>query len=352
LKFYVPRGLALIDIKPSKLTAAAGALGAALVALLIGTGAAMAAMGQPTDGQISLQLPASVVATEIQWFYDYVTWILIAITLFVLALMVYVLVRFNEKSNPTPSRFTHNTTVEVVWTVVPVLILIAIGIPSFKLLYLQYQYPKPEVVVKSIGNAWFWEHEYPDEDVSIVQNMLTDEAVITAAIGSDEFNTRFGNLEGTARSKALFEASQPYWAQMKAQRQLAVDNPIAVPVNKVVHVLVTSNDVIHGWAVPSLGSRVQAVPGRTTATWFKATKTGAFYGQCAVLCGQFHASMPIAIHVVEESVYQQWLEAQKAGDSEAAKKILEDALPNSDTAKTVAGKADAKPTRQIATLAN
>jgi len=309
---------------------------------LLGAGTAYAAMGQPVDGQLGLQLPASVIADEIQWFYDYVNYIIIAITIFVLALMVYVIVRFNEKANPTPSTFTHNTAVEFVWTVVPVLILVAIGVFSFKLLYVQYEYPKPDVVIKTVGNAWFWEHEYPDQDISVAQNMVRDEDVLRAAIGDEKFNETYGSLRGVELSSILARDSKQYWDQRPIQRQLAVDNPIAVPVNKVVHVLVTSNDVIHGYAVPSLGTRVQAVPGRVSATWFQATKTGAFYGQCAVLCGAFHASMPIGIHVVEQDVYDKWVALMKDGEDTAARKLLMDALPSSDTAKQVAalGQAD------------
>ena len=314
-----------------------GVVTAALALVLVAMGTAAAQMGQPADGQMVLQLPATPIAEEAQWFYDYVTAIIVVITLFVLALLLYVIFRHNARANPTPAKFSHNTLIEVAWTVIPVLILVAIGIFSFKLLYMQYTYPPADLTIKSTANAWFWEHEYPDEDgLGVTQNMVRDSEVLEAAIGADEFAKRFGNLEGLELQKAVYEASLEHWAKMPIQRQLAVDNPIAVPVNKVVHVLVTSNDVIHGWAMPSFGSRVQAVPGRITATWFKATKTGAFYGQCSVLCGAFHASMPIGIHVVEEPVYQEWLAAQKAGDSEAAKKILFDALPNSDTAKAVA----------------
>ena len=311
--------------------------GAAVALMLVLVGAAAAQMGQPLDGQTGMQLSATPIQDEIQWFYDYVNYIIVAITIFVMALLLYVIVRFSKRANPEPSKFSHNTFVEVAWTVIPVLILVAIGIYSFKLLYMQYTYPPADLTIKSTANAWFWEHEYPDEDgLAVTQNMLRDGDILEAAIGSDEVEKRFGELEGLARQKALYEASLEHWAKSPVQRQLAVDNPIAVPVNKVVHVLVTSNDVIHGWAVPSFGSRVQAVPGRVTATWFKATKTGAFYGQCSVLCGQFHASMPIGIHVVEEDVYKQWLEAMKADDTEAAKKLLYDALPNSDSAKAVA----------------
>ncbi|MEO1710361.1 MAG: cytochrome c oxidase subunit II [Pseudomonadota bacterium] len=306
----------------------------AIAAIVAFTGFAAAGMGQPTNGSVAPQLPASVVADDIIWFYGYVTYIIIAITVFVLGLMAYVIFRYNENSNPNPSSFTHNTTIEFIWTVVPIVILIAIGIPSFKLLYLQYEYPKPDVVIKSVGNSWFWEHIYQDEDeLSVAQNIVRDADIITAAIGQERFDQTYGELEGLERQRILFRDAAQYWAKSPIQRQLRVDNPIAVPVNKVVHVLITSNDVIHGWAVPALGSRVQAVPGRTTATWFKATKTGAFYGQCSVLCGQFHASMPIGIHVVTEDVYKRWLAAQKAGQDEVANKLLYDVLPQSDSAK-------------------
>lgn len=305
---------------------------------------ALAQMGQPYDGQVGMQLPATPVAVEMNWFYDYVTIIISGIVAFVLGLLLYVIFRFNERANATPARFSHNTLVEVAWTVIPVLILVAIGIYSFKLLYMQYTYPPPDITIKSTGNAWFWTHEYPDEDgLSVDQNMIRDEDVVRAGIGDQAFEKRFGALEGVERSSQLYEASLPYWANLPVQRQLAVDNPIAVPVNKVVHVLVTSNDVIHGWAVPSFGSRIQAVPGRITATWFKSTKTGAFYGQCAVLCGQYHASMPIGIHVVEEPVYEQWLEAAKAGDWARAKQILYDALPNSDTHRALVSRNQGAP---------
>lgn len=315
---------------------------------------AAAQMGQPFDGQIGMQLPATPVAVEMGWFHNYVTVIITFIVVFVLSLMLYVILRYNARSNPTPARFSHNTIVEVAWTVVPVLILVAIGIYSFKLLYMQYTYPPADLTIKSTGNAWFWSHEYPDEDgLSVVQNMVRDEDVLRAGIGDDAFDQQFGRLEGTERSSQIYDASLQYWANLPAQRQLAVDNPIAVPVNKVVHVLVTSNDVIHGWAMPSFGSRIQAVPGRITATWFKSTKTGAFYGQCSVLCGQYHASMPIGIHVVEEPVYQEWLAAAKAEDWERAKQILYDALPGSDTHKAlVVGRHNASQGTEVARTAN
>ncbi len=252
-------------------------------------------LGQPYHGQIGLAAPATEVARDIHSFYDFVNIIIIAIALFVLALLIYVMVRFRESANPTPSKTTHNTLLEVAWTVVPILILVAIAIPSFKLLMLQYTYPKPDLTVKAIGNAWFWEHEYPDQGgFTITSNMLSDEEVAEK------------NKKG-----------------LPTPRLLAVDNEIVVPVNKVVHVLVTSNDVIHNWTIPSFGSKIDAVPGRLTSTWFRAEKEGIFYGQCSELCGLNHAFMPIGVRVVKQEVFDEWAGAMQAKDRKRAKEILD-----------------------------
>lgn len=302
--------------------------GAALSVLALTTVAAVAqsSLGQPVDGQIGLQESASPVMDEIHSFYNMVNYIITAITIFVLVLMVVVLVRFNRHSNQEPSKTTHNTFIEVVWTVVPILILVFIGIFSFRLLFMQYEYPKPDLTIKATGNAWFWDHSYQDYDnVTITSNMLTDTDLIKAKIGDEAFEKQYGELTGVARSAALYEAAKPLWVERNLARQLAVDNEIAVPLNAVVHVLVTSNDVIHGWAIPSFGSRIQAVPGRITATWFKPTKKGIFYGQCAVLCGLKHSAMPIAIRVVDQAVFDQWIAAVKEDRVEDAAKILAEA---------------------------
>ncbi|HKZ97741.1 MAG TPA: cytochrome c oxidase subunit II [Hyphomicrobiaceae bacterium] len=252
-------------------------------------------LGQPLPGQIGLQLAATPVAREIHQFYDFTNLIIIAIAVFVLLLMLLVMVRFSEKRNPTPTATTHNTFLEVAWTVIPIFILVAIAIPSFKLLMLQYSYPKPDLTIKAIGNAWFWEHQYPDHG-----NFL-----VTSSVLSDE--------EVNARIKK----------GIATPRLLAVDNEIAVPVDKVVHVLVTSNDVIHAWTIPSFGSKTDAVPGRVTATWFKAEQEGIYYGQCSELCGINHAYMPIAVRVVSETVFDDWAAAMKAKDKKKAKEILD-----------------------------
>lgn len=287
------------------------------------------ALGQALPGQMGLQEPATEIATRIGSFYDLVNVIIIAITIFVMILMIYVMVRFNESSNPKPSKTTHHVGLEVAWTVIPIAVLVVIAIPSFKLLNFQYSYPKPDLTIKATGNAWYWDHEYLDhKGVSITSNMVTDEDIVKAEFGDKEFNTRFGALEdgSLAKSKAVFEAAAPIWAKKQAagtdSRQLSVDNEIAVPVGKVVHLLVTSNDVIHSWTIPAFGVKQQAVPGRVTASWFQPTKTGMFYGQCSVLCGKNHSAMPIAVRVVSEKAYGEWLAALKAKDPKKAKAIL------------------------------
>ncbi|WP_295556417.1 cytochrome c oxidase subunit II [uncultured Hyphomicrobium sp.] len=270
---------------------------AGLLALLLAPGAAMAAngLGHSLPGQMGLQEAATPIARELHAFYDLTNIVIIAIAIFVLILMLYVMFRFNEKRNPTPSTTTHHTLLEVAWTVIPILILVLIAIPSFKLLMNQYTYPKPDLTIKAIGNAWFWEHEYPDYgNFNITSNMLTDEEV-------------------AAREQK----------GIPSPRLLSVDNEIVVPVNKVVHVLVTSNDVIHNWTVQSFASKVDAVPGRITSTWFQAEKEGMFYGQCSELCGLNHAFMPIAVRVVSDGVFNEWIGAMQAKDRKKAREILD-----------------------------
>ena len=273
--------------------------GLAAAASALSTLPTLAGSGQPSPKQITFQDAVTPVAQDIHWVHDYVNVIIFAITAFVLLLMLYVMWRFSEKRNPTPSRTTHNTVIEVLWTVIPVLILVAIAIPSFKLLYFQYTFPPPDLTVKAIAHAWNWTHEYPDQGITVDSVMLQDaerEAVVKSGIPADQ-----------------------------VPRNLAVDNDILVPVNKVVHVLVTSTDVIHNWTIPSFGSKVDAVPGRITATWFKAMKEGIYFGQCSELCGKDHAFMPIAVRVVKEQVFNDWAAALKARDRKKAKDIIRNA---------------------------
>ena len=269
-------------------------LAAASTALFGST--ALAGSGQPSPRQIYFQEAVTPIAEQIHSFHDVVNWAIIIITLFVMLLMAYVMWRFSEKRNPIPSRTTHNTTVEVLWTVVPVLILVLIAIPSFKLLYAQYTFPPPDVVMKATGNAWNWTHEFPDQGVRVDSVMLQD-------------------AEREEAIKSGMPADQ-------VPRNLAVNNEVLVPVNKVVHVLVTSSDVIHSWTIPSFGAKVDAVPGRVTATWFKATKEGIYFGQCSELCGKDHAFMPIAIRVVKEPVFADWSKAVKERNRPRVREII------------------------------
>jgi cytochrome c oxidase subunit 2 len=269
----------------------------AAVATWLPAATVMAGEGQPSPGQIGMQVPVTEVARSIHAFHDLVNTIIVVIALFVLALMIIVVFKFNEKANPTPSKTAHHTMLEVAWTVVPVLILVAIAIPSFKLLMLQYTYPKPDLTIKATGYQWYWSHQYPDQGGFTFDSvMLTDE-------------------DRQAAIKSGVPANQ-------VPRLLAVDNEVIIPVNKNVHVIVTANDVIHNWTVPSFGSKVDAVPGRVTATWFRAEKEGVYFGQCSELCGKDHAFMPIAVRVVKEQVFNDWAAAMKAKDRKRAKEII------------------------------
>jgi cytochrome c oxidase subunit II len=272
-------------------------------ALLAGAGRALAAYGHPTPWQIDMQDAASPIMVDVSWFNTFLFWVTTAIAVFVLILLVVVMVRFNARANPTPSRTTHNTLLEVIWTVVPVVILVTIAVPSFRLLFLQLDVPKPDLTVKATGKQWYWSYGYPGN-------------------GDFEFDSMF------VADKDL-KPGQP--------RLLTVDNEMVVPVNKVVHVLVTGADVIHSFTVPSFGIRIDAIPGRINDTWFKATREGMFYGQCSELCGTDHAFMPIAVRVVSEKEFTAWV-------AEAKQKYAgNDAAPPLDRATTVA--AAAAPTR-------
>ena len=249
--------------------------------------ASSAFANQPKDWQLGFQEAASSSMREIVNFHDKLLLpIIIAISVFVLFLMVYACIRFRASRNPNPSTTTHNVAVEVLWTLIPCLILIVMAVPSFKILYKQDTIPKADVTVKAIGYQWYWGYEYPDE------NIIFDSYMI--------------------ETKDL-KKNQP--------RLLAVDNEVVVPVNKVVKVLITANDVLHAWALPSFGVKRDAVPGRINETWFKAEKVGTYYGQCSELCGIKHAFMPITVRVVSDEEYQEWLTGAKI---KFAKEIIEE----------------------------
>ena len=317
----------------------AGLTGTAVA--LASTTLAYAGLGAPSPKQLGLQEPATAIARQISSFHDLLLWITTIITLFVLALLVYVIWKFNENANPTPSRNSHNTVIEVAWTVIPIFILLAIAVPSFKLLYKQYDFPKADIVVKAVGHQWYWTHEYPELGVSFDSLMIKDEDLLKKKFGDAEFNSRYAKMTDLEKSKRMYADSLPLWQENKLMRLLSVDNEIVLPVNKNVHVLITADDVIHNWTIPSFGVKTDAVPGRTLATWFNSEKTGMFYGQCSELCGKDHAAMPIAVRIVTEPVYASWIAAMKAKDKKKAREILQQAAVEEDTGRKIAEAADA-----------
>ena len=232
---------------------------------------------QPKEWQLGFQKSASQGMSDIVWFHDYMLLpVITAIMVFVLFLIGYACIRFRASRNKEASTTSHNTTIEVLWTLIPCLILVVLAVPSFKVLYSQDEIPKVDVTIKATGYQWYWGYEYPDENI-IFDSYMIDE-------------------------KDLKEG-QP--------RLLTVDNEVYVPVNKVVKVMITANDVLHAWALPSFGVKRDAVPGRINETWFKADRTGTFYGQCSELCGIKHAFMPITVNVVTEEEYSEWLDKAK-----------------------------------------
>ncbi len=242
---------------------------------------------QPKEWQLGFQNPASDSMRDIVSFHNNLLLpIIIAISVFVLFLMLYACVRFRASANPNPSKRTHNVTVEILWTLIPCLILIVMAVPSFKILYKQDTIPKADLTIKAVGYQWYWGYEYPDENIIFDSYMIEEKDL---------------------------RADQP--------RLLAVDNEVVVPVNKVVKVLITANDVLHAWALPAFGVKRDAVPGRINETWFKAEKEGTYYGQCSELCGIKHAFMPITVKVVSEEDYQEWL-------SEARVKFAKEEIEN------------------------
>ncbi|WP_127089257.1 cytochrome c oxidase subunit II [Aquabacter cavernae] len=275
---------------------------ATCAAAMVASAGAWAGMGQPSDWQINLQGAATPVMENIHSFNIFLLVIITAIVLFVMVLIAIVVVRFNERANPVPSKTSHNTLIEVAWTVVPVLILVAIAIPSFRLLHQELHIPEPDMTVKVTGHQWYWSYEYPD-------------------------NGGFGFDSLMIPEKDL-KPGQP--------RLLAVDNEVVVPVNKTVRIQVTAGDVIHSFAVPSFGVKIDALPGRLNESWFKATREGVFYGQCSELCGRDHAYMPIAVRVVSENEFNAWAAQAKQKYSAAPAPTSVAAAPAADGLMRVA----------------
>lgn len=259
---------------PALRSAVTAVIGAGLVLLMGAEAMAQSLEGQPTPWKLGMQDGVTPVWTDMSNFHDLLMWIITLISGFVLVLLVYVMVRFRAAANPAPSKTSHNTLVEVIWTVVPILILIVIAVPSFKLLYFADKTHDSELTIKAIGKQWYWSYEYPD-------------------------NGNF-TFDATMTADADLKPGQP--------RLLETDNAVVVPVNTNIRLLVTAADVIHAWAIPAFGVKKDAVPGRTNETWFRAEREGVYYGQCSELCGANHAFMPIKVEVVSKEAYAKWVE--------------------------------------------
>lgn len=276
-------------------------LNAALAGIICLLTAGRASAAQPVDWQMGLQEAATSIMHEIRWFEQYTLWFIIPVVLFVLALIIIVVLKFRASANPVPSKTSHNTAIEIVWTLAPVLILLFLAFPSFNLLNAQLTQPEnPDVTIKATGTQWLWTYDYP----------ATEEG--GAEISFDSYMLKEDDRESSGKvDKAVYP------------RLLAVDNEMVVPVNKTVRLLVTAapTDVIHAFALPAFGIKIDAVPGRLNETWFKAEREGLYYGQCSELCGKDHAFMPIAIRVVSDEQYATWL-AAAASDVNAANRAL------------------------------
>jgi cytochrome c oxidase subunit II len=270
----------------------------AFTAIMAAASAGWAGTGHPDPWQIGLQGAATPVMENIHWFHNMLLVIITLITLFVLGLLITVMVKFNSKANPVPSKTTHNTLIEVLWTVIPILILVIIAIPSFRLLYFQRNIPAGDMTIKVTGNpSWNWTYEYPD-------------------LGLNGDGTAKVNFTAFLKPKKDLKEGEPWL--------LTTDVPVIVPVNKVVKLIVTSDPegIIHSWTIPSFGMKIDAIPGRLNEDWFQATKEGTYYGQCSELCGKDHAFMPIEVHVVSEADFNAWAEKAKTAGIEQARDYL------------------------------
>lgn len=271
----------------------------AVVALLMGADIANAA--KPEPWQMGFQEAASPTMAMLVDFHDLLLWIITAITVFVLILLIILVVRFNEKANPTPSKTTHNTLLEIAWTAIPVLILVVIAVPSFRLLYFADRTHDAEMTLKIIGHQWYWSYEYPDQgNFTFDSNMVAEE------------DLQEGDL-----------------------RLLTVDNKVVLPVNTDIRLLMTSDDVIHNWAMPAFGTKLDTVPGRTNETWVRIEKEGLYHGQCSELCGVNHGFMPIQVKAVSKEAFAAWV--VKAKKEFASTDVTPTPINLASAAKTAAG---------------
>lgn len=277
-----------------------GGVAASALGLMAGNAAfaqGLEIVGRPHDKGTGFQPAATELARDLQGLDWMILVIITAITVFVTALLIWVIIRFNEKRNAKPATFTHNSPLEVGWTVVPIVILVFIGAFSLPVLFKQQEIPVGDITIKVTGYQWYWGYEYVDEDVAFESYMIG-----APATGGD--------------NRLTPEVSTQLAAAGYSDKEflLATDTAVVVPVGKTVVMQVTGSDVIHSWTIPAFGVKQDAVPGRLAQLWFKAEREGIYFGQCSELCGIAHAYMPITVKVVSEEVYAQWLEAAKAGD--------------------------------------
>ena len=244
--------------------------------------------GAPSPGGTGFQVAATSLAEDIHWLDSFLLVIITAITLFVTALLAVVVVRYNRRANPEPAQFTHNSKIEVAWTIVPILILIVIGSFSLPILFNQLEIPEADVTVKATGYQWYWGYEYPDNDIEFDSYML--------GAGYSEMN------EAVRTELAEFGYDEEYW-------KLATDTAVVIPAGKVIRMQTTAGDVIHSWKIPSFGVHIDSIPGRLNETWFQVDEPGVYFGQCSELCGMYHAYMPITVKVVTPERYAEWVEA-------------------------------------------
>lgn len=274
----------------------------AILGVVAFTGGALAQdgrVGAPKDGEINFQAPATDIMENIIGLHTTVLWIITAITILVLGLLVWIMIRYNRKRNPVPSKTTHHTGLEIVWTIIPVFILFYIGFYSVKLLYQQDVIPEADMVITATGNQWYWDYEYPEEGLSFSGNMVPSDYSRGLSTGAEkaDWDQRMEDL------RVLLGRTEP----IQTRRLLDTDTRVVVPVDTTVKVLVTANDVLHAWTIPAFGFKIDAVPGRTNETWFHAREIGTFYGQCSELCGIKHAFMPIVVEVVSREDYEAWV---------------------------------------------
>ena len=274
-----------------RLMSSFNAVAAAGLGLLLQSGAVMAqaleTVGAPVQGGTGHQPAGTDLAADLQWLDGTINTIIIAICVFVTALLLIVMVKFNRKANPTPRTFTHNTPLEIVWTLGPILILVFIGTFSLPALFKQQEIPVADITIKATGNQWFWSYEYPDAGVAFDAFKLEKDQLVAAGYREEDY-------------------------------LLATDNAVVIPVGKTIVMQVTGSDVIHAWAMPAFGVMQSGVPGRLGQLWFKADREGVYFGQCTTLCGKDHAYMPITVKVVSQEAYDKWIESAKAGNYQLA----------------------------------